>query len=627
MTNPWAETMKCHALPFVSRVQGERMEATPVSRDSFAPAKTPVPPLNKKFFGGRPAQSRADLPNYARTDRNDFSGIDILQRSFCSERKLSSFVGSRLRMHRQKQDQESKMLDSKRPHLDVQAAESPLVRRQTGSIGGRFLAIASVIFCSLLIHGVSFGQNLRFVAPLFTLTNLNNTLSSPNGLATDPAGNLFVADTSHSRIWKIDVTQTVTLYAGKGSGVYSGDNGPAISAGLSAPLAVATDLAGNLYIADTNSYAIRRVDHTTGIITTVAGGNGTGYTGDNGLATAAKLAYPTGVAVDPAGNIYIADGVSGVVRRVSTAGVITTFAGGGSPASGIGDGGPATSAKLTAPYGLALDSGGSLYIADQTAGLVRKVNASGIISTFAGSTPGNSGMGGPATTAQLRGPRGIAIDASNNVYIADGTTALVSVVDGTGTITVVAGLGVYGGVGDGLPASEVSLAAPYGVAVDGTGTVFISSNTQNAVYRVVQHPERFPLTRVGSSSGTQRLLLENVGTSAVTLTSATFAGDFATTANLGLNPNPCVANKTINTGFGNFCTFDVVFTPTASGIRTFPLTIVSNDVPGTQVLMLTSSGLSAAVATSGGEIFTVAGLFPGNQATPGDNISALLASL
>jgi trimeric autotransporter adhesin len=428
---------------------------------------------------------------------------------------------------------------------------------------------------------------------------------------------------------KVDTTQTATIFAGKGNGTYSGDNGPAINAAFNSPQAIAIDVAGNIFIADTNNFAIRRIDAVTGIVTTIAGGNGSGYTGDNGQATGAQFKGPTGVAVDLAGDIYVSDSTSAVVRKISTSGIITTFAGGGTPASGNGDGGPATSAKLTGPYGLAVDASGNVYIADQAASLVRMVASNGTISTFAGTTKGNSGQGGPAISAQLNAPRSVAVDASGNVYIADGGANIVSVVDATGTINVLTGLNVFGTVGDGLPASEVTLSTPYRLAVDLSGNVFISSSSTDTLYRVVQHPERFPMTSIGASSPAQRLILENIGTSSITTSSVALSGDFQISSTLGSNPSPCklATNKTISPGFGNYCTLDVVFTPTASGIRSFPLTVTSNDTPSSLVLTLSSTGLGATVSTSGGLIYTVAGLFPSKLPIRGDNIAALAASL
>ncbi len=476
-----------------------------------------------------------------------------------------------------------------------------------------------------------FAQSLHFVPPIYNvpLSSLS-LLNGPTGLATDVHGSLYIVDTGHSAIWKVDPTETTTLFAGNNGSGYTGDGGLAVNASLSLPRAVAVDVDGNVFIADTFNFAVRRIDAITGIITTIAGGNGSGSSGDGGPAAAAKFQSLTGIAVDMADNIYVADSTSAVVRRISAAGIIATVAGGGSPATGNGDGGPATSAKLTSPYGLALDSSGNLFIADSGASVVREVSTANVISTFAGSTSGNSGMGGPATSAKLRTPQSVATDGGGNVYIIHTANGLLSFVDSSNTIHPLSGLAVFGGVGDGLPASVVQLASPYGVAVDSTGNVFLDSQTSNAVYKVVQHPERFPFTKVGQSSLQQRLIVENTGSASITISSVVAAGDFSITAAI-INPNyrPCTGsygNLSVTPG-NNFCTVDVIFTPTAAGIRTFSLTVASNDTPATTVEALTSTGMSPTVAVSGGQIFTVAGMIPEDLTHRTDNLPATQVSL
>ena len=247
------------------------------------------------------------------------------------------------------------------------------------------------------------------------------SLSYPNDVAIDSAGNIYIADSANNRIREVS-GGIITTVAGNGVGGYKGDGGPAINAELSGPVAIALDSAGNLYIADSFNDCIRKVSN--GLITTVAGG-GTGQ-GVGVPATSVALPFSTGVAVDPAGNIYIAETYSGLVQQVS-GGVITTFAGGGTTQR---EGAPATSVGLSGPSGLAFDSSGNLYIADQNK--VRKVSA-GIITTAAGNgTEGYKGDGGPATSAMLNGASGVAVDAAGNIYIADtGNERIREVVKGT----------------------------------------------------------------------------------------------------------------------------------------------------------------------------------------------------
>ena len=209
----------------------------------------------------------------------------------------------------------------------------------------------------------------------------------------------------------------ITTVAGDGPQGDSGDGGQATSAQLSNPSGVAVDAAGNLYIADSGNHRIRKVA-ANGIITTVAGNGSYGYSGDGGRATSAQLAAPWGVAVDAAGNLYIADTNNGVIRKVAASGIITTVAGNGSHGYS-GDGGPATSAQLNSPSGVAVDAAGNLYIADYGNYRIRKVATNGIITTVAGNYYGYSGDGGPATSAQLTFPWGLTVDATGNLYVAD----------------------------------------------------------------------------------------------------------------------------------------------------------------------------------------------------------------
>ena len=265
---------------------------------------------------------------------------------------------------------------------------------------------------------------------------------------------------------------TITTIAGNGN---TGDGGPATSAQVS-PWGVAVDGQRNVYIVESDNESVRRVS-AGGTITTIAGTGNQGFSGDGGPATSAELDSPTGVAVDRQGNVYIVDRDNNRVRKVGPGGTITTFAGGG---SSLGDGGPATSAQLNYPYAVAVDGQRNVYIADGRR--VRKVSASGTITTFAGG--GSSlGDGGPATSARLRNATGVAVDGQRNIYIADGQDYRVRKVSRSGTITTFAGTGKAGFTGDGGPATSAQLDA-YGVAVDGQGNVYIAGSESHRVRKV-----------------------------------------------------------------------------------------------------------------------------------------------
>ncbi|OWK45193.1 hypothetical protein [Fimbriiglobus ruber] len=313
-------------------------------------------------------------------------------------------------------------------------------------------------------------------------------LTNATGTAVDAAGNFYFADSD--RIWKVDpATGIITAVSGSGTPGFSGDGGPATAAQVVDPVALAVDAAGDVFIADANNNRIRRVDATTGIITTVAGNGTAGFSGDGGPATAAQLNAPSSLSVDAAGDVFVADTQNDRVRRIdATTGVITTVAGNGT-AGFSGDGGPATAAQLNGPSsGLSVDAAGDVFVADTQNDRVRRIDATtGVITTVAGSGspsgPVGSGRGadyddgGPATAATVS-PNALAVDAGGNLFIADLYFGVIRRVDATtGIITTVAGNGLGTLIGPGGPVTAplLSLGA---MAIDPAGSLFVADGLQ-----------------------------------------------------------------------------------------------------------------------------------------------------
>jgi len=321
-------------------------------------------------------------------------------------------------------------------------------------------------------------------------------LNMPSGVFVDASGNLFIADQSNFAIRKVDKNGTITTVGGCGpdigcleSGVFLGGAGPKTHVN---PYDVIVDKAGNVYATDGSRNAVVKVSSSDGKMTAFAGtGPTTANLGDGGPADKASLNTPDGLDIDSAGNIYIADIANDRIRKVDTSGTITTVAGGAGNGY-AGDGGKATAAKLNNPHGVAVDSAGDIYIADTNNFVVRKVDKNGIITTVAGIagmvTPSGA-EGVQATSVALTSPWAVTVDSAGNLYIAEWLGYRIRKVDKNGIITTVAGNGSFGFGGDGGPATQAMFKAPEGIRFDKAGNLYISDSQNNRIRKVsVPHP-------------------------------------------------------------------------------------------------------------------------------------------
>lgn len=311
-------------------------------------------------------------------------------------------------------------------------------------------------------------------------------LSLPGDVDVGPNGVLYIADTGHHRIWKVGADGLVAPFAGNGLLGSSGDDGPAVNATFNMPCGVAVDDSGAVYISDTFNHRIRKVN-LDGTIVTVAGTGESTFGGDNGAAVLAHLNLPLGIDVDTSGNIYFADANNHRIRKINISdGKISTIAGNGQVGFG-GEGAAATSALLNFPTGVAVDLTGIVYIADLENERIRRVFTDGKISTVVGTgVAGFSGDDGQATAARLNQPYLLRTDASGNVFIADSINHRVrKFTPANGIITTVAGNGVAGSTGDGGPPKSAQLRLPSGIGIDQAGGVFIADYGNDRVRRIV----------------------------------------------------------------------------------------------------------------------------------------------
>ena len=366
---------------------------------------------------------------------------------------------------------------------------------------------------------------------------------APRHMATDSNGNVFIADSDNHKVRVVNSAGIITTYAGTGAYGFSGDGGAASLAQFHYPYDITIDSNGNKFIADNSYENIRKVD-TAGIISTYAGSTAgiSGSTGDNGAASSARLSSAYGIVADSNNNIYISDLGNNKIRMVSSSGIITTYAGTGTYGS-LGDGGAATSAQLNGPHGLCTDSNGNLFIAEAYGNfVVRKVSSSGIITKFAGiyGAYGYSGDGGPATLAKFRYPTSCAVNNAGIVFIVDQSNYVIrTVAISSGIITTSAGTaGVFGCTGDGGPATSCFFQNLYGVAVDSTNNVYVTDG-----YKVRMLSNAFACP-AGSY----------VSSISLSTCAACPVGSYSASVSLATSCTPCIANTYSDATGATVCT-------------------------------------------------------------------------
>ena len=465
----------------------------------------------------------------------------------------------------------------------------------------------------------------------------------PDGVTVDSAGNIYIADQNNNRIRKIDINGIITTVAGNGSTQFTGDGGPAVSSTVYIAAmhnGLAVDAAGNLFIADDGHHRIRKVD-TKGVITTVAGNGSQNYSGDGAAATKASLYRPAGVAVDAAGNLFIADTNNFRIRKVDTSGVISTIAGNGAIAY-TGDGGPAINASFSEPTGVALDAAGNVYVADRgSANVVRKIDRAGIITTVAGNgTVGFSGDGGAAINAQFSDLRSVTVDSGGNLYLADYGNHRVRKVDTSGIVTTVAGNGSNAANnGDGSPPTSANV-LPADVAFDTAGNYYIADWGHNLIRKVTVGAKvpglsvtasslYFSASINGNTPGAQLVTVYTTG--AVPLgfkltTSTSSGGNWLNTPTTSGNTPTIITVSTSSTPPVGTYHGAVVLTPNAPDLPTVTIPITFNVVatpPARPVISNVVNGATFLPGVAANSLATIQGT---NLASVTDNWNAALAS-
>jgi sugar lactone lactonase YvrE len=442
---------------------------------------------------------------------------------------------------------------------------------QPGEPGMRSGAVALLDPCentetSIPVYGTGNGANAGF-SPAATSPPFGNDgfvtpiAVAPAGDGIFSSGPAFIADSGACVIWIVGEEDSFSVYAGNGTCGYAGDGGAATASEIQTPGDVTVDGAGNLYIADSGNHLIRKVNRN-GIISTVAGnfGLGAGFSGDGGPATSAQLRFPSGIAVDLAGNLYIADTQNSRIRKVDLSGIITTVAGSNS-AGFSGDGGAATSATLNEPVGVRADGAGNLFIADTNNNVVRKVDLTGKITTVAGDFglgAGYSGDGDPAVNAQLNAPDHVSVDAAGELFISDGGNGVIRRVDGDSGITTY----------------EVPTDFPEDLVVDGSGNFWVidpEDATLTLIARTIPAGVTFTALDINTSSAPQDVTVTSIGNQPLAFSTITVPTGF----NLSGPDTSCSTDSALS--IGTDCILGMVFDPPTGGGYEADVVLTDND--------------------------------------------------
>ena len=442
-------------------------------------------------------------------------------------------------------------------------------------------------------------------------------LSSPSRIAMDSAKNLYIVDTGNNRVRMVSAaTGVISAFAGTGAAGSAGDGNAATAATLSAPGGIALDAAGNVYIADTGNNKIRVVNAATGIITTFAGTGAAGSTGDLGAATAAQLNAPRGMAFDLAGNLFLADTGNNKIREIFATGAITTIAGTGAAGPGASANGKVgTSVTLNGPRDVAY-SNGKIYFSDTANSRVLALTGLTVQVVAGNETAGFAGDGGAATVSELNLPNQLALDSAGNLYIADSNNERVRVVSvTTGNISTVAGTGPPTFSAEGTLSTQAALSNPSGLALDPQGNLYVADagNNRVALIRSSTESMAFGTVNHGVTTAAQTFALQNYGNQPLTL--ASIAVTPASYAQQTGATGDCT--PTMQLAAGAQCNLRITFSPTQNGSIPGAVVITdnSNNTQGsTQTINLTGTGVvtpaNITISAGNGQTGPPNGVFP-----------------